>query len=87
LALVATVVAHLAGLVDHVKGKKPLVNGQVDLYLKIFNVLNEAGHDLSQAGVCLGSEGVDDMLGECLAEALLLRLMLLNGDVLSLYGR
>jgi len=69
LALIPLLVAHLATTVDHLDGHHPLIRSEVDLTGEIVDVLNEAGHDLSQSWVCLWAGSVDDHLSELLAKA------------------
>lgn len=72
LTLISLVVAHLSSPVDHLNSRHPLVASELCLARKVVHVLDERCHDLFQARVGLGTERVDDLLCEGLAETLLL---------------
>lgn len=69
LSLISLVIAHLAALINHLHACHPLIRSELHLSRKIVNMLDESGHDLSEARVGISTHGVDDILGEFLAEA------------------
>lgn len=64
LALVALVVAHLAGPVEQLDAGHPFVDGEFVLAREVMHMADQAGHDLPEARVGLGTHRVDDIVGE-----------------------
>lgn len=73
LSLVPLLVAHLAGPVDHLDRRHPLIDGELSLTSKVVHVLHKRRHDLAESRVRLGAKRVNDLLRKGLAETLFLR--------------
>lgn len=68
LSLIALVVAHLAGPVDHLHALQPLFRRQIDLTCKIVNVLDKSAQDGSHPRGGVWAHCLDNMVGEILAQ-------------------
>lgn len=69
LSLIALIVAHLSGPVEHLYAGHPLVNGELLLARIVVHVADQAGHELSHAGRGLGAHRLDDPVSEGGVEA------------------
>ena len=78
----------LANQVDELDTGHPLVDGELDLAGEVVEVADQRGHDDAEAGVRLGTHGVDDSIGEVGVEAVLgIVLLRLGCCLLGVGGR
>lgn len=69
LALVALVVAHTSRPIKQLHASHPLVDGELVLASEVVDMLDETGHQLTEARVGVGAHRLDDIVGEIGVEA------------------